>query len=568
FTLQAGIPLLEAARRGFAAEGFASGVLNIKGGGTLGPFAYVMPALSKTGENAAFYSETFRPDGNVWLKQATMTLGERDGAPRVAFDVSHAEGALSRRRDPLAWLAFLALAAALVAFPAVQAGGAWKFGLGFSVALLVAFALLAGVARTLIWAARRFLPARWPYAWRQGVANLHRPNNRTLLLTFTLGLSTFLLLGLDLTKTALLRQFASPRDGGSNGPNLVFFDIGSDQRAAVADLARAQGLTVLEDVPVVQMRLTSLKGEPVEKLLRDRGPQGAGGDERSPQAAGAHAIPDWRLRHEYRSTYRDHLTAGEEITSGHWTGRAQLEKDAPVPVSIEAEAARELRLKPGDALVFDVQGVSVPAVIGSVRKVEWGRFQPNFFFVFPAGGGLEEAPAFHVLVTRAGNAAQSGAAQAALVKAFPNVAAIDLSLIVQTVQGIVDKATTAVRFLSIFTVGTGLLVLAAAILTGRFERIRESVLLRTLGASRRQVFTVLVVEYLALGLLAALTGAVLAAAGSWALEVFVFKIPWLLPPLPLAISVGLACALTVGIGLLASRGVCDHPPLEILRQEE
>jgi len=80
FTMEAGIPLLEAARRGFAAQGFASGVLNIKGG-ALGPFAYVMPALSSTGENAAFYSETFRPEGNVWLKQATMTLGERDGAP-------------------------------------------------------------------------------------------------------------------------------------------------------------------------------------------------------------------------------------------------------------------------------------------------------------------------------------------------------------------------------------------------------------------------------------------------------------------------------------------------------
>ena len=79
FTLEAGVPLLEAARRGFAAQGFAGGVLNIKGG-TLGPFAYVMPALSKTAANAAFYSETFRPEGNVWLKQAAMTLGERDGA--------------------------------------------------------------------------------------------------------------------------------------------------------------------------------------------------------------------------------------------------------------------------------------------------------------------------------------------------------------------------------------------------------------------------------------------------------------------------------------------------------
>ncbi len=80
FTLQAGLPLLEAVRLGFAAEGFASGVANIKGG-ALGPFAYVMPALSSTNEHAAFYSEVHRPDGHSWLKQATMTLGERDGAP-------------------------------------------------------------------------------------------------------------------------------------------------------------------------------------------------------------------------------------------------------------------------------------------------------------------------------------------------------------------------------------------------------------------------------------------------------------------------------------------------------
>jgi len=80
FTLEAGLPLLEAALRGFAAQGFAGGVLNIRGG-TLGPFAYVMPALSRNGENAAFYSETFRPEGHAWLKQATLTLGERDGAP-------------------------------------------------------------------------------------------------------------------------------------------------------------------------------------------------------------------------------------------------------------------------------------------------------------------------------------------------------------------------------------------------------------------------------------------------------------------------------------------------------
>jgi predicted DNA-binding protein with PD1-like motif len=79
FTLEPGLTLLEAARRGFAAQGFAGGTLNIRGG-SLGPFGYVMPALSKTGENAAFYSETFRPAGLTRLRLATMTLGERDGA--------------------------------------------------------------------------------------------------------------------------------------------------------------------------------------------------------------------------------------------------------------------------------------------------------------------------------------------------------------------------------------------------------------------------------------------------------------------------------------------------------
>jgi putative ABC transport system permease protein len=280
------------------------------------------------------------------------------------------------------------------------------------------------------------------------------------------------------------------------------------------------------------------------------------------------------LRHEYRSTYRHGLTEGESLTAGHWIGRfengtpARGTAPAKVPVSIEAEAARELHLRPGDDLVFDVQGVPIPATVGSLRKVEWERFQPNFFVVFPTGGTLEEAPAFHVLVTRAADAAQSGEVQSAMVQTFPNVSAIDLSLIVQTIQGIVDKATTAVRLLSVFTVGTGLLVLAAAILTGRYERIQESVLLRTLGASRRQVFTVLCVEYLALGTLAALTGILLAAVGSWALATFVFKVSWTLPPLPLALSLILASGITTGIGLLASRGVCDRPPLEILRAEE
>ncbi len=345
------------------------------------------------------------------------------------------------------------------------------------------------------------------------MANLYRPNNRTFLLVFTLGLSTFLLLGLYLTKDLLLRQFAT-RDNAATQPNLVFFDIQPDQQDAVAGIVRAHGLPVMGTVPVVTMRLAALKGKPVDLL--DAGKGEGGGGKGNGNGKKGESIPDWRLRHEYRSTFRDKLTDTEQILAGKWQGRvdpAVVAAGGAVPVSLEEDAAREMHLGIGDTMDFDVQGVPMKTTIASIRKVDWGRFSPNFFVVFPVGA-LEDAPSFNVLVTRANTAEASGSVQAEVVRRFPTVSAIDLSLIVATIKGIVDKAATAVRFLSIFTVGTGLLVLASAILTGRYERVKEGVLLRTLGASRRQIFRILTVEYLCLGTLSAFDGD--PAGGRWA----------------------------------------------------
>ncbi len=459
-----------------------------------------------------------------------------------------------RRRDPLRWLAYGLLLAAVVAFPWAQSRD-WRFGLAFSGGLLVSWAILAATGRGVMAAARRFFPRSWPYEWRQGLANLYRPNNRTLLLIFTLGLSTFLLLGLYLTKEAMLQQF-DKRESTANQPNLVFFDIQSDQREGVADLVRGKNLPVLGTVPVIAMKLATVRGRPVNDLAAERNPDSK------------RTYPEWRLRHEYRSTYRGQLVDTEEVLAGKFTGKVPAERDpnAPVPVSLEEDMAKELRLKVGDPLEFDVGGVPVTATVGSLRKVEWGRFQPNFFVVFPVGV-LEAAPAFHVLVTRAPTPAAVADLQSAMAARFPTVSSFDLSVVVQTVQTIVDKATIAVRFLNGFTVGTGLLVLVAAVWTGRYERVRESVLLRTLGASRRQVFGILSVEYLLLGTLAALTGILLAAAGSWALATWVFKVAWVPSPLAVLTALGAVTTLTVTVGLLASRGVANEPPLAILREE-
>jgi len=121
--------------------------------------------------------------------------------------------------------------------------------------------------------------------------------------------------------------------------------------------------------------------------------------------------------------------------------------------------------------------------------------------------------------------------------------------------------------MAMFTVLTGVFVMVSSLVTGRYQRIQESILLRTLGASRRQVLGILLVEYLSLGGLAALTGLVLSIATSWALARFLFHTPYAIAPAPLLITLLAAPALTVFTGFLISRGVLKHPPLAVLRAE-
>jgi putative ABC transport system permease protein len=154
-----------------------------------------------------------------------------------------------------------------------------------------------------------------------------------------------------------------------------------------------------------------------------------------------------------------------------------------------------------------------------------------------------------------------------MVKAFPNVSVIDLTMIVQTLDAIVAKVFFVIRFMALFTVLTGLLVLASALVTGHFQRVRESILLRTLGASDRQVFGILLVEYASLGIVAGVCGESLALLGAWALARFVFDIPFAPNALPVVLPLAILPLLTSAIGLVMSRGILNRPPLEMLRAE-
>jgi putative ABC transport system permease protein len=380
------------------------------------------------------------------------------------------------------------------------------------------------------------------------MANLYRPNNRTLLLTLSLGLGTFLLLTIYLTRDVLLAQFQSI--GSRDQPNIFLFDIQPDQTKEVANLVKREGLPVIQEAPIVTMRLVEVKGRKASQILKD------------PQ----NKVPDWELEREYRSTYRPDLSETEKITAGNWIGHFDYRPGATVPISVEEEIAKDLGLTIGDTMVFDVQGVLLKAQVASLRKVDWKRFQTNFFVVFPTGV-LENAPTFNVLVSRVPTPAASAKLQNAIVAKFPNVSAIDLTSVIQTVDSILSKVALVIRIMALFTVGTGLIVLGSTIWSGRYQRLKESVLLRTLGASRRQIWEILGAEYLLLGLLASATGIMLALLGSWALAVFLFKLEYAPSLLPMVVAGVTVTLLTIVVGLLTSYGVGSAPPLAVLREQ-
>ncbi len=500
-------------------------------------------------------------------------LAVRRVSPLVALRSAFAERTAS---DPwrIAIMGFIVVA---VAGFSIWQTGKVRDGLGFTAVLGAGFGILGALAKLTAWSARRWFPRRAPYVVRQGVANLYRPNNRTVLLLLSLGLGTFLMLTLFLTRTTLLREIEFT--GGGGRPNLLLFDIQDDQLDGVRKTAEAEGAPVLVQAPIVTMKIAAVKGKKVEEILRTArerpdagdaqarrdGERGKGRKGAGERGASGDRVPGWLLRREYRSSYRGTLEGTERLVSGKFVGRVEP-GEAVVPVSLEESLCKDLGLQLGDEIEWDVQGVPIRSRVASVRAVEWRRLEPNFYAVFPLGV-LESAPKFHVAALRATDAAHSARVQRTLVAAFPNVTAIDLALVMQTVDGIFSKVAFVIEFMAAFTVLTGVIVLVGAVATGRFQRVRETVLLRTLGATRRQLWQIQLVEYAILGVLAAVVGSVLAIAGNALVAHFVFKIAPSAPVLLPFIAVVAVSAVTVLTGLLSSRGVANHPPLEVLRQE-
>lgn len=423
-------------------------------------------------------------------------------------------------------------------------------GLGIAVATGGVILLLVLSATALAYIARKSLRKRWPYVIRQGVANLYRPANQTRAVILALGFGSFLVSTLYVVQANLLRQFSV--DAAASRANVVFYDVQPDQMSDIEGTVRRAGHEVVQMAPVVTMRIAEINGVSTATMAMDT--------TRQPRR-----MP-WTLRREYRSTFRDSVAEGETITKGKWFGAKGSKISADTgEVSLENSMAADLRAKIGDVITWDVQGVKVPTRVTSLRDVIWTRFEPNFFAVL-SPSSLKDAPRQYVILANVSTRTEVTRLQRALVGKYPNISSLDLSLIKESVMKVVSKVAVAVRFMAVFSLVMGIPVLFSSIAATRRDRIREGVLLKTLGATRGQILKILLAEYALLGLLGSLTGAILAIGGGWALTHFVFETSFS-PAWGAALGIAaLMLAQTILIGVLASRDVFRETPMNALRE--
>jgi putative ABC transport system permease protein len=449
-------------------------------------------------------------------------------------------------RDWLQWGVFGAIGLSLLAFLWYLTGDLMS-GLMFTLGLVFSFLLLFGVARMIIWGVKRFFPRQWSFVFRQGLANLFRPNNQTVTLLVSIGLGTAILTTLFIIQGLLLSN-VQEMDAG-NQPNVILYGIEKEQMAGLAQLTAEFEMPIVQQVPIVTMRMTGWQGKTKAEWLADTTRQ----------------AERWAFNREIRVTFRDSLDGFEEVLDGVFP-RPRASSGDSIYVSLEEGFAESMNVVVGDELSFNVQGMALTTYVGSIRKVDFTKMRTRFFIIFPEKV-LENAPQFQVLVTKSPNPETTAAYRTAVVRKFANVSVVDLSSILDALGDILKKISYVIQFMAVFSILTGFLVLISSLLLSKLQRIKESVLLRTLGASSKQLLKITATEYALLGSLAAATGISIALVSSWLLATFQLELTYYAPWGAIAIIFVLVVALIVIVGLLNNREVLRKSPLEVLRRE-
>ncbi len=439
-------------------------------------------------------------------------------------------------------LGIAALVVALLGAIAWALSDSAKVGTWFAVLFTIALIVLLIMAALTLWVLRMLLNRvrlRLPSFLRHGLANLYRPGNQSAAVMAALGTGVMLILAVYLMQSALLRDLRTT--AAPNLPNVFLIDVTTDETAGVKDFfARQPGVTQsLELMPIVQGRFIKLNGQTLDQIKEQHFPR--------------------RMLENASLSWADAPPAGDKITQGKWWTDSSSKEFA-----IGQGVAERLHLGVGSTVEVEIGGVVHPLKVSAIFRSDGQHLGARVEFLLPSAL-LKDQPATwyggaHVDPRQVANL------ERALFTAYPTVSVINIADMLERIESVVDQITFVVRFLAGFSIFAGLMILASSIASTRFRRMREAVVLKTLGATRMRIVRTFSVEFSVLGLLAGSVGVVFANLLTRVLlrrlEV-TFHIEW---SATLIALLGTAILATV-TGWIASYRILGLRPLEVLREE-
>jgi putative ABC transport system permease protein len=437
----------------------------------------------------------------------------------------------------------LANAVAALALAALVIGTAEqpRFAAGFVGGAALTLLLFRLGATLLMRAAKAVRHVRRP-AWRLGLANLHRPGTPTPTMLVALGIGLTTLATIATIEGNLRRQLADQLPQAA--PSFFFIDIQNDQARDFDRLARAQaGVEEVKRAPSLRARIVAVDGVPAEQV-------------------NATEETRWALRGDRGLTYAATPPEGTRLVAGQWW---PADYDGPPLLSFDAALAKGWGVGIGSVITVNVLGRDIDLRIASLREIQWRGLGINYAMV-ASPGMLEAAPHTHIATIRSTAAAETGVLRA-LTDAFPNVSGIRVRDALEAVANLLSRVGVALQATSSVTLLAGMLVLAGAVAAGQRRRVRDAVVLKTVGATRSQIRAAWLVEFGLLGLVAGLLAAGAGSAASWAVVRFVMRGEWVFLPGTLAVVVLGCVLLTLGLGYVGTALALRARPAPLLRNE-
>ncbi|MEE8445797.1 MAG: FtsX-like permease family protein [Alphaproteobacteria bacterium] len=446
----------------------------------------------------------------------------------------------SRARPGLGVALSVALSVTAMAALAIVTAQDRTIAIWFVAGVAVALVVFHQAGRGVMWLAARARGGR--AMTRLALANLHRPGAQTANVVLSMGLGLTVLVAVVVVEGNIARQISDtlPR----RAPAYYFIDIQPDQVAPFERVVRGvPGVEAIQRTPMLRGRITAINGTKVDQAR-----------------VAPHAR--WVVHNDRGLTWAATPPDGTRLVAGEWW---PADYAGPPLISLHADTARGFGIGVGDTLTVNVLGRAITARIASLREIDWGSFRLNFVIVF-SPGVIETAPQTHIATVHVSPASEDAVGRA-VADRFANITAIRVRDVLRSLSGIMERIAGAVRLTASITVLAGVLVLGGAVAGGNHRRIYDAVVLKVLGARRRQIVGAFLIEF---GLMAAATVLIAALAGSaaaWAILTQVMHAGWAPMPGTVAATMFLSILAIMALALAGTWRALGRKPAPLLRNE-